>query len=314
MAVVAAGWDELVDRHLARQAVERGLARNSLEAYGRDLADFVRFCEKRKIRAEALRPADLIAFLEDLAGRGLGPSSQRRYLASVRGLIREMVEERVMPADPSRGVKLRPRPRPLPKTVSQKGIETLLATIDTNQPHGFRDRAMLELGYGSGLRVSELVGLQLSQVNLTAGLIVALGKGSKERVVPLGRAARSALSAYLEAREEMLRTKFGGRARSEVFLSRLGRPMTRQGFFKSLKQWVRSDARLAWISPHTLRHSFATHLLENGADLRAVQEMLGHSDISTTQIYTHLSKSHLRKVHRAFHPRSTADKVIARVR
>ena len=172
---------------------------------------------------------------------------------------------------------------------------------------------MLEMAYGCGLRVSELVGLQLHQVNLAAGAVVVLGKGSKERMVPMGGAAIRALKAYLERRDEILNPPSDGkrgkkkvpRRVSAVFITRLGRAMTRQGFFKALKGWAASDPRLAWISPHTLRHCFATHLLEGGADLRAVQEMLGHSDISTTQIYTHLSKSHLRKVHRTFHPRAT---------
>ena len=178
---------------------------------------------------------------------------------------------------------------------------------------GLRDRAMLEMAYGCGLRVSELVGLQLHQVNLAAGAVVVLGKGSKERMVPMGGAAIRALKTYLERRDEILNPANDGkrgekkisRRVSAVFITRLGRAMTRQGFFKALKGWAAADPRLAWISPHTLRHCFATHLLEGGADLRAVQEMLGHSDISTTQIYTHLSKSHLRKVHRAFHPRAT---------
>jgi integrase/recombinase XerD len=169
------------------------------------------------------------------------------------------------------------------------------------------------MAYGCGLRVSELVGLQLHQVNLAAGVVVVIGKGSKERMVPMGGAAIRALKAYLERRDEILNPagdskrdqKKVPRRVSAVFITRLGRAMTRQGFFKALKGWASTDPRLAWISPHTLRHCFATHLLEGGADLRAVQEMLGHSDISTTQIYTHLSKSHLRKVHRTFHPRAT---------
>src|ERR1700723_3560757 len=171
---------------------------------------------------------------------------------------------------------------------------------------------MREMAYGCGLRVSELVGLQLNQVNLAAGAVVVFGKGSKERMVPRGGAAIRALKAYLDRRDEILNPAVDGkhekkvpRRVSAVFITRLGRAMTRQGFFKALKGWAANDPRLAWISPHTLRHCFATHLLEGGADLRAVQEMLGHSDISTTQIYTHLSKSHLRKVHRTFHPRAT---------
>ena len=177
---------------------------------------------------------------------------------------------------------------------------------------------MIELAYGSGLRVSELVGLKLHQMNLAAGLIVVLGKGNKERVTPIGSASKRALREYLHERNRPVKGKPAARAAkpnkpdAAVFLSRLGRAMTRQAFFKSLKAYASSDPRLEWISPHTLRHCFATHLLEGGADLRAVQEMLGHSDISTTQIYTHLSKSHLRKVHRTFHPRATMSKAARR--
>jgi integrase/recombinase XerD len=205
--------------------------------------------------------------------------------------------------------------RKLPRTLSRRDIEMLLETIDTSTVRGLRDRAMLELAYSSGLRVSELVGVQLPHLNLRAGLVTVPGKGGKERMVPLGRSAAGAIAEYLKCREEELRcaaTGSSGRASAKparrskaLFITRLGGPMTRQGFFKALKGWAATDRRLRWMSPHTLRHSFATHLLEGGADLRAVQEMLGHSDISTTQIYTHLSRSHLRKVHRTYHPRAT---------
>jgi len=298
-------WDAAIDRYLARLAVERGLSRNSLDAYGRDLADFARYCIAQGIEPDTLDAAALITYLERLATRGLGPSSQRRYLASVRGLAHELVARGVLARDPTAGIKLRPHPRPLPRTLSPKDIEMLLAAIDAGNPRGARDRAMLELAYGSGLRVSELVGLRMEQLDLAAGMLAAFGKGGKERIVPVGRAARRALKLYLgEPRAKLLK----GKSSAAVFVGRGGRPMTRQAFFKALKGWAASEPRLSWVSPHTLRHSFATHLLEGGADLRAVQEMLGHSDISTTQIYTHLSKSHLRKVHRQFHPRATADK------
>lgn len=303
-------WDVLVDRHLVRQAVERGLARNSLDAYGRDLADFVRFCDRARVD-----PADLDAnllgkYISRLAERGLRPSSQRRRLASVRGLVREMMERKVIARDPSTAVRLRPHPRALPRTLSVKDLEHLLNAVDPSTARGARDRAMLELVYGSGLRVSELVSIRLEQLNLAAGLLVVQGKGGKERTVPIGRASANALRAYLfgttkqskrvPPRAELLK----GRRCAVVFVTRLGKAMTRQSFFKTLKQWVSADARLSWISPHTLRHCFATHLVEGGADLRAVQEMLGHTDISTTQIYTHLSRGHLRKVHRTYHPRA----------
>jgi len=307
----SASWDALVDRHLVRQAVERGLARNSLDAYGRDLADFVRFCDHGKVDPGKLDAGVLGKYMSTLAERGMQPSSQRRRLASVRGLIREMMERKVIARDPAAAVRLRPYPRALPRTLSVKDLEHLLYAVDPRTARGARDRAMLELAYGSGLRVSELISIRLEQLNLGAGLLVVQGKGGKERTVPIGKASASALRAYLFGTTKQLKRVppprsqlLKGRRCAAVFVTRLGKPMTRQAFFKALKQWVSADERLSWISPHTLRHCFATHLVEGGADLRAVQEMLGHTDISTTQIYTHLSRGHLRKVHRRYHPRA----------
>jgi integrase/recombinase XerD len=314
-------WDELIELHLARQAVERGLSRNSLEAYGGDLRDFQNFCRDRGVEPQAFDATAITAYLEDLATREYRVTSQRRRLAAVRGLIREMLERKIIDRDPASALKLRPHPRPLPRTLGRTATAALIEAVDTGTLRGKRDRAMLELAYGCGLRVSELVGLKLNQVNLEARVVIVLGKGDKERIVPVGGAALRALKAYLIARqkaasEQASQTSVNRRGHrrtaapaprpnAAVFITRLGRAMTRQGFFKALKGWAGSDPRLAWISPHTLRHCFATHLLEGGADLRAVQEMLGHSDISTTQIYTHLSRGHLRKVHRTSHPRAT---------
>jgi integrase/recombinase XerD len=311
--VSVADWDSLIDRHLSRQAVERGLSRHSMEAYAHDLAIFQSWCRERDLAPAQLDASALTAYLEALADRGLAVSSQRRHLASLRGLARELVDEKILERDPAPALKLRPHPRKLPRTLSRIDVENLIGAIDVKDPRGLRDRAMLELAYGCGLRVSELVGLQLHQINLDAHIVVVLGKGSKERMVPMGGASIRALRAWLDRRDEILNPvneskrakKKIPRRVSAVFVTRLGRAMTRQGFFKALKGWASADSRFSWMSPHTLRHCFATHLLEGGADLRAVQEMLGHSDISTTQIYTHLSKSHLRKVHRTFHPRAT---------
>lgn len=309
----AADWDSLIDRHLSRQSVERGLSRHSMEAYAHDLTIFQSWCRERGLIPSELDASALTAYLEALADRGLAVSSQRRHLASLRGLARELVDEKIIERDPAPALKLRPHPRKLPRTLSRLDVENLINAIDVKVPRGLRDRAMLELAYGCGLRVSELVGLQLHQVNLDAQVVIVLGKGGKERMVPMSGASIRTLKAWLERRDEILNPIGDGkrakkkvpRRVSAVFVTRLGRAMTRQGFFKALKGWAAADSRLSWMSPHTLRHCFATHLLEGGADLRAVQEMLGHSDISTTQIYTHLSKSHLRKVHRTFHPRAT---------
>jgi integrase/recombinase XerD len=311
-------WDWLSDQYLIRQTVERGLSRNSLEAYGRDLKDFQNFCNRHRIAPDQLDSRVLTAYLEDLAIRGFAATSQRRRLAAVRGLVRDLLEQHILDRDPSRNLKFRPHERTLPRTLSPKDIELLLAAIDVGTLRGLRDRAMLEVAYGCGLRVSELVGLRLDQIDLVAKAVIVVGKGGKERVVPLGRSALRAITTYLAARRSSLKASSAAsrackgaaavRSNSAVFITRLGRPMTRQGFFKALKGWAASDERLSWISPHTLRHCFATHLLEGGADLRAVQEMLGHSDISTTQLYTHLSRAQLRKVHRTYHPRSRSNR------
>ena len=308
-------WDELADAHLERLGVERGLSSNSIDAYGGDLRNFQSFCRGRGIAPRDLDVATVSAYLEDLATRGDSVATQRRRLAAVRGLIREMIERKILARDPASALKLRPYPRPLPRTLGRADTAALIEAIDTNTLRGKRDRAMLELAYGCGLRVSELVGLKHNQVNLAERVAIVIGKGNKERIVPIGGAALRALKSYLAAREQAALEQAAGKTRrragaaamrpnAAVFITRLGRAMTRQGFFKALKGWAAGDRRLAWVSPHTLRHCFATHLLEGGADLRAVQEMLGHSDISTTQIYTHLSRGHLRKVHRTSHPRA----------
>lgn len=304
-----AGWDALVDRFIARMAVERGLARHSVESYARDLRDFQDWCRKERVEPSSFDASALTAYMEHLGARKLAPSSQRRHLSSVRGLAREMVESGIIERDPLPALKMRSNPRPLPRTMSRTDIEALIAAIDTSTPRGMRDRAMLELAYGCGLRVSELISLKSHQIELGAKLVSVFGKGGKERLVPVGGAAIRALKNYLDHRDEIVasqRNESGAARRPSpyVFITRLGGPMTRQGFFKALKEWAASDPRLSWVSPHTMRHCFATHLLEGGADLRAVQEMLGHADISTTQIYTHLSKSHLRRIHRTYHPRA----------
>jgi integrase/recombinase XerD len=309
-------WDQLIDQHLIRQTVERGLSRNSLDAYARDLGDFQQFCRIHRLMPNELDARVLTAYLENLAAREFAVASQRRRLAAVRGLIRHLLERGVLERDPARNLKLRPLPRRLPRTLSAKEIELLLKAIDVSKLPGLRDLAMLETAYGCGLRVSELVSLRLNQIDLDARVVIVFGKGGKERIVPIGKAAVAALTAYLAARRKAAQSQPAAagerncrsdpvmRPNSAAFITRLGRPMTRQGFFKVLKKWASRDERLAWISPHTVRHCFATHLLEGGADLRAVQEMLGHSDISTTQLYTHLSRTHLRKVHRTYHPRA----------
>jgi integrase/recombinase XerD len=298
-------WDRIIERHLDRLRAERGLGNNSVQAYAHDLREFQQHCRELQVEPRALQARIVSGYLEVMAQRGMAVASQRRHLASIRGLAREMVEQKIIEHDPAAAIKLRPHPRALPRTLGRRDLEMLLEAIDTTILRGKRDRAMLELAYGCGLRVSELVGLRAGQVNVAERIVIVSGKGGKERIVPIGSAAVRALKNYLVAREAEPRKKTRAmRPSPALFTSRLGRAMTRQGFFKALKGWTIAEPRLSWISPHTLRHCFATHLLEGGADLRAVQEMLGHSDISTTQIYTHLSKSHLRQVHRTHHPRA----------
>jgi integrase/recombinase XerD len=310
-------WDRLIDQHLIRQTVERGFSRNSLDAYRSDLRDFHQFCRVHRIAPSELDTRIVTAYLENLAVREFAVASQRRRLAAVRGLLRDLLERGVLERDPTRNLKLHHHSRALPRTLGAKEIELLLNAIDHSKLRGLRDRAMLEIAYGCGLRVSELVALRMNQIDLAAEVLMVFGKGGKERIVPIGGAALRALTAYLSERHKASQVQLSTarrrrrradaseiRPNSAAFITRLGRPMTRQGFFKALKGWASNDERLAWISPHTLRHCFATHLLERGADLRAVQEMLGHSDISTTQLYTHLSRTHLRKVHRTYHPRA----------
>ena len=289
----AAGWDELIDRHLSRQAVERGLSRHSMEAYAHDLSLFQSWCRDSGLEPAQLDAGALTAYLEALADKGFAVSSQRRHLASLRGLARELVDEKIIERDPAPSVKLRPHPRKLPRTLSARDIENLIAAIDAHDARGLRDRAMLEMAYGCGLRVSELVGLQLHQVNLAAGVVVVIGKGSKERMVPMGGAAIRALKAYLERRDEILNPAGDGkrdqkkvpRRVSAVFITRLGRAMTRQGFFKALKGWA-SDRSAAGVDQPAhlaplLRHPSARRrrgFARRAGDARP-QRHLDHADL-----------------------------------
>jgi integrase/recombinase XerD len=294
--------DALVDEYLTALVAERGASRHTREAYARDLARYLDFLEDQGLRnVAAIRPPHLNAFFARLRESGLTERSVARALSAVRGLHRFLLATGRAAEDPTELVR-RPRaPRRLPGVLSLAQVEGLLAVPDTRRPPGLRDRAMLELLYATGLRVSELTGLPLGAVNLTAGFVRAVGKGDKERVVPVGREALRRLREYLErGRPALLK----GRESPALFVGRRGRPLTRQGFWALLKRCARDSGIGRAVSPHTLRHSFATHLLERGADLRAVQMMLGHADLGTTQIYTHVARTHLKEVHRRFHPRA----------
>jgi integrase/recombinase XerD len=292
--------ERFVDGYLRFLAANRGVSRNTLDAYGRDLAVLVSFLAERGVRdPRAVSPALLKDYLFRLGEMGLRPASIARRFSAARGFFRFLESEGTIRRNPASDIRTgRPSHR-LPRSADRETLRRLIESTGGG-PLGVRDRAMLEVLYGAGLRVSELVGLRLEQVNLEGGYVVVFGKGSRERAVPMGIPAREALLRYLqESRPRMLR----GRASPYVFVTARGGPMTRQGFWKRLRKRC-LEAGLAPLHPHRLRHSFATHLLEGGADLRAVQAMLGHADIGTTQIYTEVARRRLREVHRRFHPRA----------
>ncbi len=299
---MSADLDRSVDEYLAHLAVERGCAPATLGAYGRDLARFVDFVERLGCTGPAMvRRSHVVRYLAWLESQGLAAASRARALSAVRGLFKFLVREGRLPRSPLSEIGTNRSRRKIPRVLSVAEIERLFAAIGGDDPLAVRDRAMVELMYASGLRVSELVGLDASRVNAREGFLTVVGKGGKERAVPIGRSALAWLRRYLK--EVRPRLDPAGRAR-HLFIGRRGRPMTRQGFWKRLRAYA-AAAGLERVTPHVLRHSFATHLLDGGADLRAVQAMLGHSDLATTQIYTHVATRKLREVHARHHPRAT---------
>jgi len=295
-----------IDSFLNMLAVEKGLARNTLEAYSRDLNRLADFLKGRGVKTwEESRTVHLRAYVSWLRQRGLSARSVARHVVAMRQLYRFLEKEEVIRANPVPSFILSSRAIKLPHTLSGEEVEKLLKQPDSSELLGVRDQAMLELLYASGLRVSELVSLQTNQVRLEENYLTARGKGSKVRVIPFGKWAREKLLRYLqEARPKLLK----GRMSPVLFVTRSGKGLTRQAFWKLIRRYALASGIEKRVTPHTLRHSFATHLLEGGADLRSVQSMLGHSDISTTQIYTHLSRSYLKEAHRRFHPRERASK------
>jgi integrase/recombinase XerD len=294
--------DILLDRFLNFLVVEKGLSPNTLEGYSRDLNRYLRFLEaKGETDLSRTQTEDLYAYLMDLKQNRFSPRTQARHLSALKSFYRFLQEEGIRPDNPARPLR-GPKPlRSLPKTLSEKEVDLLIGRPRTDSPTGLRDAALLEVLYATGLRVSELTGLTLDQLDLETPLIRTLGKGSKERLVPLGRSAYQALKAYLEkGRPALIKNPMV----PWVFLNRLGGRLTRQGFWKILKSYGARCGLSLKVSPHTLRHTFATHLLEGGADLRSIQTLLGHADISTTQIYTLVTREHLREVYRRFHPRA----------
>jgi integrase/recombinase XerD len=287
-----------IKRFLDFLAVEKGLARNTVESYERDLRRYVLFMKNK--RPDEITQADVVSFLTRLSSSGISTPSVARSLAAVRGFHKYLIIDGQARTDPTVNLETPRGWKRLPKALSTADVDALLDQPDTVAPIGLRDKAMLELLYATGLRVSELVGLKLQDINLERGFLIVMGKGSKERAVPMGEAASAAVRRYLESGRAVL---LNGRDSVFLFISSKRRGITRQMFWKRIKFYALKAGIGAAISPHTLRHSFATHLLDNGADLRAVQAMLGHSDISTTQIYTHVSRERLRKIHEKYHPR-----------
>jgi len=289
--------DRFVDLFLNYLLVEKGAAANTVAAYSRDLARYLLFLGERG--PGEIKPTDVAGYLAKLKAEGIAPRSRARALSALRMLHRFLVTEGYCEQNPTAIIEAPKGVIKLPAVLSCREVEALLASpLDTGAIE-LRDAAMLELLYATGLRVSELVGLKLGEVNVSAGYLMTIGKGDKERLVPMGDSACNAVARYLgQARGELLKEG----SSSKLFLSRLGEGMTRQAFWNIIKKRA-LQAGVRSISPHTLRHSFATHLLENGADLRSVQIMLGHADLSSTQIYTHVTRERLKRLHGEFHPR-----------
>ncbi|MEI6670088.1 MAG: site-specific tyrosine recombinase XerD [Acidobacteriota bacterium] len=290
----------MFDEYLDYLRVERRLADNSVENYARDLSKLAAFAGTAGVELVALTRQDLERLVRDLLSGGLAPRSAARLVASVRGFYRYLVHERRLDASPADELRAaRPWPS-LPSCLSREEVDRLLAVPDPSKPAGLRDKALIELLYATGLRVSELVGLRASDIQLAAGYLSCVGKGGKQRVVPIGdEAARWVKRYQQEGRPQLAQA----RPTPRLFLNARGGPLSRVGFWKILKGYARLAGLQPRVSPHVLRHSFATHLLDRGADLRAIQMMLGHADLSTTQIYTHVLESRMRTIYDQFHPR-----------
>ena len=298
--------DGLVERYLNHLRVEGGLSRNTIEAYRRDLAKFQAYLRGRNMdELRQVTPNTIRNFLGTLHTQKLSAVSSARCLSAVRGWLRFLHEERVIDAHPALDVAVARRGTRLPKVLSAQEVAALLNVPSQATAEDGRDSVMLELLYATGLRVSELVSLQLAQVNFDVGYVRVTGKGSKQRIVPMGEPAQRVLLEYVEViRPQLLRT----RQSRVLFVSRRGSSLTRQAFWKSLRARAQRAGLAKTVSPHMLRHSFATHLLGGGADLRSVQTMLGHADIATTQIYTHVERERLKQVHARFFPRQARPK------
>jgi len=294
--------EHLLNEFLNYLTVERGLSKNTISAYKTDLGHFIGRMEELKMNdVSKIKRQDITSYMHYLKDKGIGSNSISRALVAIKMFYRFLVQERLAKEDVSGVIESPKLIRGLPDVLNSDEIDKLLAGPDIRDNIGIRDRAALELMYASGMRVSEMVELTREGVNLDIGFIKCRGKGDKERIVPIGRKSREAVTRYLEKVRPAL---VKGKEDPHLFISRLGKKISRQTFWKMIKRYARRARIKKEITPHTLRHSFATHLLEHGADLRVVQEMLGHADIATTQLYTHIDKTRLKSIHRQFHPRA----------
>jgi integrase/recombinase XerD len=292
--------EELLQTYIEYLSVEKGLSKNTLLSYARDIQKLFEFFEGQGIDETKIEEKDLIKFVHAQSRVGLSARSLARLISSLKSYYSFLLLEGVLSTNPTANLSAPKIWFSLPKFLTVKEVEQLLEQPDENDARGCRDRAMLELLYATGLRVSELVALKIKDVNLESGFLICLGKGGKERIVPLGNSASQAVRKYLSD----ARFKLWKKESDSLFLTSRGKAFTRQGFWKMLKQYGQQAGLDQKVSPHILRHTFATHLLERGADLRSVQLMLGHSQITTTQIYTHVTRRHLRQVYDRFHPRA----------
>lgn len=294
--------EQLLDQFLNYLTVERGLSPNTLDSYSRDLIKYLDYLSTKGIK-DISKTSDLtvISFIATLKNGGLSNRSVARNLTSIRMFYRFLTEDHHINDNPTLNIETPKRELRLPQVLSIEEVDVLLQQPDSSTSLGLRDAAFLELLYATGLRASEIISLALNDINLEAGYLIASGKGSKERLIPIGEVAQNLIKKYLKnSRPTLLKNKQS----HHLFTTRSGKSMTRQGFWKLIKKYALAAGIRKKITPHTLRHSFATHLLERGADLRSVQMMLGHADISSTQIYTHVTTERLKKIHNQYHPRS----------
>jgi len=292
---------ELLTRYLNNLLIERGVAQNTLEAYRRDLRRFLQFLEQKKIdQLQEVKAEVIIEYLIQIKDEGLSANSMNRALAALRGLFKYLLQEKIIKESPLDNIELAKVWMRLPDTISKEEMNIILNQPGNQTPKAMRDSAMLELLYATGIRVSELINLRMNSINWQVGFLVVMGKGSKERVVPIGKTAYDCTRLYVDkARGQLMQNKIS----DVLFLNRFGSKFTRQGLWKIVINYVKKAGLQKKVHPHTFRHSFASHLLEGGADLRMVQVMLGHADISTTQIYTHITRDRLKEIHQKYHPR-----------